>query len=574
LLAQDDRNGRSRLPKRHRACYIAEMRSLVLVLLLVLTARAVDTGPWDLGALRQAPRVEWGERADLVQALFYEGEPFDGKPTRIFAYLARPEGEGPFPAMVLVHGGGGRAFKDWAEHWARRGYVALAMDTAGHGKDKARLPDGGPDQDDGTKFHPFTDAEVREMWTYHAVAAVIRGHSLLASLPEADAARVGITGISWGGYLTCIVAGLDDRLKVAVPVYGCGFLGDNSYWKDGNFDPMPPDLRERWLRNFDPSRYLAGVRCPILFLNGTNDFAYPLDSMRKSYELVDEKLRNISIIVEMKHGHLWQFPEVDAFADAALRGGRKFAHLAPAKVAGGLASCTVDDAVASACLHFTVDSGEWQKRVWQTVPAETTSRGVVAPLPLGSVNFFLSGIDSQGRRSTSPPTEARIERPNEMTPGEVVGLVVRTAEICGLAAAKADGLIATLLAGQPAEVVAATTAWVEKNIDSIRGTARWDGKAPDWGRFTLKAAEKSARLDGVPDVPKAGQPRTVFAHVLRAPESGEIAVDFPAEKITSCRALSEAGAPVAYRADGEKTIIALPKTRDPIDTVLEIALAP
>ncbi len=30
-------------------------------------------------------------------------------------------------------------------------------------------------------------------------------------------------GDQLGGYLTCIVAGLDHRLKVAVPVYGCGF---------------------------------------------------------------------------------------------------------------------------------------------------------------------------------------------------------------------------------------------------------------------------------------------------------------------------------------------------------------
>ena len=55
------------------------------------------------------------------------------------------------------------------------------------------------------------------------MADVIRGVSLLASLPDVDSKRLGITGISWGGYLTCIVASLDDRLRVAVPVYGCGF---------------------------------------------------------------------------------------------------------------------------------------------------------------------------------------------------------------------------------------------------------------------------------------------------------------------------------------------------------------
>ncbi|MFN9040263.1 MAG: alpha/beta hydrolase family protein, partial [Planctomyces sp.] len=104
---------------------------------------------------------------------------------------------------------------------------------------------------------PFADSEAREIWSYHAVAAVIRGHSLLAAQPDVDANRIGITGISWGGYLTCLAASLDDRLKVAVPVYGCGFLADNSVWTQPRFNPMTPDLRQRWVRNFDPSSYLA-----------------------------------------------------------------------------------------------------------------------------------------------------------------------------------------------------------------------------------------------------------------------------------------------------------------------------
>ncbi len=144
--------------------------------------------------------------------------------------------------MVLVHGGGGKAFRDWAELWAKRGYVALAMDTAGCGPD-GPLADGGPDQTDATKFRDFTDTEISDMWTYHAVAAVIRGHSLLAALPEVDRSRIGVVGLSWGGYLTCIVAGLDDRLKVAVPVYACGFLGEDSFWKSTALVKMQPEAR-------------------------------------------------------------------------------------------------------------------------------------------------------------------------------------------------------------------------------------------------------------------------------------------------------------------------------------------
>src|SRR5437763_1717647 len=129
-------------------------------------------------------------------------------------------------------------------------------------------------------------ADEKDMWTYHAVAAVIRAHSLLRSLPEVDPHRIGITGISWGGYLTCIVAGLDHRLQMAVPVYGCGFLGEDSVWKTGSLARMSSEARQLWLREFDPSQYLNSVNCPILFLDGSNDFAYPLDSVRASYRLV------------------------------------------------------------------------------------------------------------------------------------------------------------------------------------------------------------------------------------------------------------------------------------------------
>jgi dienelactone hydrolase len=138
---------------------------------------------------------------------------------------------------------------------------------------------------------------------------------------------VGITGISWGGYLTCIVAGLDDRLKVAVPVYGCGFLGEDSVWKKGSLAKMRPQARELWLHEFDPSQYLGNVRCPILFLDGSNDFAYPLDSLRASYRLVPPRFRHVSVIINLPHGHIWTFEEVDHFTDSFSRHGMPLPQL-------------------------------------------------------------------------------------------------------------------------------------------------------------------------------------------------------------------------------------------------------
>ena len=369
---------------------------------------AAQTGPWNLAALKQTPAYTWGARTGLVQSVYYQGEPFHGKPTRIFAYVGRPAaGQGPFPGMVLVHGGGGKAFSEWADHWARRGFVALAMDTAGAGPSGA-LPDGGPDQGDGTKFRNFTEAEIGDMWTYHAVAAVIRGHSLLAALPEVDATRTGITGISWGGYLTCIVAGIDDRFKVAVPVYGCGYLGEDSAWKDGSLAAMTPEARERWLRFFDPSQYLSGVSCPILFLNGSNDFAYPLDGYKRSYALVQDRLRSLSVVINLPHGHIWSFPEVDAFVDSALGQGRAFPRLGRMRVAQDRVEASLGSTgpIKQASLHYTSDTGVWQKRHWVSVPAQIEASRISARLPAARpLTCYLSLTDERDLRVSTQHEE-------------------------------------------------------------------------------------------------------------------------------------------------------------------------
>jgi len=340
---------------------------------------AVLSGPWNMRELGKTPPATWGPRGNFVQEVYYDGEALGGKPTRVFAYVGRPNGSGPFPGVVLVHGGGGKAFLEWADHWAKRGYVSIAMDTSGNGP-SGRLPEGGPDQDDKTKFRNFTAEETREMWTYHAVAAVIRAHSLLLSMPEVDRKRTAITGISWGGYLTCIVAGLDHRFKAAVPVYGSGFLGENSVWKNSSLARMDPEARALWLKTFDPSNYLMNVRCPILFFNGTHDFAYPLDSYQTSYNLVDPKLRHISIVMNLPHGHIWTFPEPEAFIDQIVAQ-QRFPRLAPLRYADGVFTTESTHPIKEAHLIFTQDSGPWDKRAWTTLPANVNGKSIQRRFP-------------------------------------------------------------------------------------------------------------------------------------------------------------------------------------------------
>ena len=214
--------------------------------------------------------MTWVNNTGPVRSLLYQGEPYQGKPTQVFAYYASPVTvraevtEKRFPGIVLVHGGGGKAFSKWAEIWARRGYAAIAMDLAGCGEGGQRLAKGGPDQSDQTKFRSI-DGPIKDQWSYHAVSDVLLAHSLLLSFDEVDQERTAVTGISWGGYLTCIVAGLDQRFKVAMPVYGCGFLHENSAWVPSQFEHMQPAQVAKWVSLWDPSQlhrrrdYAGGV---------------------------------------------------------------------------------------------------------------------------------------------------------------------------------------------------------------------------------------------------------------------------------------------------------------------------
>jgi dienelactone hydrolase len=380
--------------------------SFCLVTACGAASEARFTGPWNMKALQQVPRATWGARTGLVQQVVYEGERYEGHPTRIFAWYGRPaEGNGPFPAMVLVHGGGGKAFAEWATLWAQRGYAALAMDTAGQGSDGKPMEDGGPGQVDTNKFRIFLHSEVKEMWTYHAVAAVVRGHSLLASRPEVDPHRIGITGISWGGYLTCIVSGIDNRLKVSIPVYGCGFLHDNSAWL-GRFEALGNEAASRWVNYFDPSRYLPGVRCPILFVNGTTDFAYPLDSYQKSYRQIPGRA-DLCITVGMKHGHPagWAPKEIGLFADSILLKGDPLPRFSGLKRDGDDVSVSLHGPtmITKASLHYTTDEGAWQKRAWRSVDAALSGNRVTVKLPSARpLVYFLTATDNRDATVSTP----------------------------------------------------------------------------------------------------------------------------------------------------------------------------
>jgi dienelactone hydrolase len=376
---------------------------------------------WNFERLAQAPAVHPapGFESEGLRALFFDGLPWRGKPTRVFAYLGIPkrsENE-KVPGIVLVHGGLGTAFAGWVKLWNARGYAAIALDTCGsapHEEPGAALPvpvrhdHGGPAGWGG--FDQVDDSET-DQWPYHGVANVVLAHSLLRSQPEVDAERIGITGISWGGFLTCLSASVDSRFRFAAPVYGCGFLEENSKWLP-DFQQMGREKADAWRRLWDPSLYLPRAGMPFLWTTGTNDVAFPLDSFQKSYRLPSGP-RTLSVAVRMKHGQgPGQNPEeIRAFADSVLNNGEPLVRITRQSCTGDLGRVFFDSPsrVVKAELDFTRDSGPWVDRLWETLPAEIdkTRSEASASIPESATVFYFNLTDEKGLIVSSEHVERR-----------------------------------------------------------------------------------------------------------------------------------------------------------------------
>jgi dienelactone hydrolase len=388
---------------RRLAAALARRLACLCIVMCLASAAYGQAASWDLAALSKPPREYPAPdfKAEGVRALFYDGLPWKGKPSRVFAWYGAPERRAgdKFPAMVLVHGGGGTAFDDWVRLWNSRGYAAISMDTCGctaggqHNK-RPRHDTGGPP---GWGGYDQVSDPIQDQWMYHAVADGILATSLLSSYPEVDAGRIGITGISWGGIVTCIVAGVDTRLKFAAPVYGCGFLGENPGWQKDR----DAAVRQRWRALWDPSHFLPAARMPMLWVDGTNDFAFPLPSVQKSYRLAPGE-RTLAIRVNMVHGQREGAApeEIAAFADHFLKGKPPLARVTGQGADGKTAWATFksERPVARAEFNYTCDKGEWKQRKWQTAPADLRAAEgkVSAPLPDGVAAYYFNLIDDRG----------------------------------------------------------------------------------------------------------------------------------------------------------------------------------
>lgn len=264
-----------------------------------------------------------------MTAIRFDSEAFPRKhleKTQPFAVIGKPETEMPeggYPAIVLVHGGTGYVFTDWIEYWTEKGYVAIALDLFGNELNTELLKSvnimGGPSETQSGSVNDDPE-DAQNSWVYHSVCNVIRCNNILRSLDYVNENQIGVTGISWGGFITCIVSGVDKRFAAFAPVYGSGYIFESSRWTGRFGGEEGTEGRQKWIECYDPSSYLPYATKPMLFVAGIDDNAFSVLNRVKSYGLVPAKTF-YSQRSNYTHGHLWeQSYEIYAFMEHILLG--------------------------------------------------------------------------------------------------------------------------------------------------------------------------------------------------------------------------------------------------------------
>lgn len=221
----------------------------------VATAGGLFFAAYAPAALSQAASPITTDSADLVTATVSYPAP-DG--FELPAYMARPEGEGPFPVVIVVSEifGVHEYIRDVCRRLARAGYVAVAPAFFVREEDPAPLSD-------MQRIQQIVAAAGYEQ-VMGDIAATLEWVSLQS---WANEGKVGITGFCWGGKVVWQAAARFSAIDAGVAWYGRLAPAANATEAQASAGrPWPVDLA-------------ADLKAPVLGLYGGQDTGIPLASV-------------------------------------------------------------------------------------------------------------------------------------------------------------------------------------------------------------------------------------------------------------------------------------------------------
>ena len=191
----------------------------------------------------------------------------------IDAFFVKPvvwEAGRKYPMILSVHGGPAAQYGvDWFHEfqvYAAKGYAVLFTNPRG-----------------STGYGQKFERAIVNEWGGRDYLDVMNGlDAALKRYPWIDQERLGVTGGSYGGFMTNWIVGHTDRFKAAVTLRSVTNFVSDEGTRDGAYGHTPDfggDLFERfdfyWERS--PLKYAKNVKTPTLILHSDNDFRVPLE---------------------------------------------------------------------------------------------------------------------------------------------------------------------------------------------------------------------------------------------------------------------------------------------------------
>ncbi len=175
-----------------------------------------------------------------------------------------------YPLILNIHGGPAAMYGvDWFHEfqvYAAKGYAVLFTNPRG-----------------STGYGQRFERGIVNEWGGKDYLDVMNGvDAALSKYSWLDGERMGVTGGSYGGYLTNWIVGHTDRFKAAVTLRSVTNFVSDEGTRDGAYGHTPDfggDLFEKFDLYWDrsPLKYARNVKTPTLILHSDNDFRVPLE---------------------------------------------------------------------------------------------------------------------------------------------------------------------------------------------------------------------------------------------------------------------------------------------------------
>jgi dienelactone hydrolase len=213
--------------------------------------------------LRDSLRITDADSVGVYAVSFVS--PRGGRATGV---LCVPSGTGPFAGILLQHGMPGNAEQTLvtARNLARHGAVVLSLDAPW--ARRGGRPVAFTAQDSADQVQLITDMQ--------------RGVDVLIARRDVDPARLAYVGVSYGGAMGALLAGVERRLKTYVLAVGDGGLVSHFTGADDPPDGPLGVSREQWnrwlraMRPIEPLRFVGrAAPASIFFQSGRQDRLVP-----------------------------------------------------------------------------------------------------------------------------------------------------------------------------------------------------------------------------------------------------------------------------------------------------------